>query len=269
VENCQLHRPDGTCLERTTHNDATPIGGSVAADGPVSSVTACRSKNEGVSVERRQAKAVRSLTKVLPQGTVVKAYGVGRANARMTRAAAGIIIGFAFVYAAVAVLTGRLLIPGLLLLALSISAVKPARGLGVTDHGITVVSTSAWNGQPKAVLGQVPLAVFSPQNVEHSGKRATRVRVGADVVRLRARDYERLSAAGVTDEGSAPVGATGWAGVPPVAPASGWQSPATAPPGWYPIEGDQYRRGYWTGTSWSSFVHWDGSSWVESVGSRS
>jgi hypothetical protein len=187
----------------------------------------------------------------------------------MTGVAAGIILGFAVLYAADAVLTGRLLLPGFLLLALFVSAVKPTRGLVVTDDSLTVVSTSAWNGRPKAIIGQVPVAVLSPQNVEHVGKRAIRVTVGSDIVRLRHRDYERLSAAEVLVQPTADH-TTGWSAVPSGGGAGGgWQGPTTAAPGWYPIEGDQYRRGYWTGTSWSSFIHWDGSSWIESVGSFS
>ena len=40
---------------------------------------------------------------------------------------------------------------------------------------------------------------------------------------------------------------------PPVAPA--------APPGWYPVNGDPYRLGWWDGAAWSRPLWWDGTAW--------
>jgi hypothetical protein len=194
-----------------------------------------------MSVERRQTKAIRRLSKLLPQGTVTQAYGAGRANARMTTAAAGIIIGFAILYALVAVLTRLLLIPGLPVFIVLLVAIRPMRGLAVTDTGIVVVAVSAWRGQPKTVLGQGPFASISSTNIRRVRKKVVRVTLGTDVVRLRVRDYERLRAA---------VDA---------------QGQASSEPGWYPVEDDQYRRGYWSGTSWTDYVRWDGTAWAETA----
>lgn len=207
-----------------------------------------------MSLERRQRRSLHALTHLLPAGTTVRAYGAGRANARMTGGAAGIIIGFAVVYALVAVLAGRLLLPGFVLLLLFVSSVKPVRGLAVTGDRIVVASTSAWNGRPKAVLTQLSVVVIAPRNVERLSRGAVRVSAGSDVVRLRARDYERLEAAAGTTGATMTEGAiVGGADIP--APV----------PGWYPVDNDEHHRGYWSGSAWVSFVRWNGSSWVEEV----
>jgi hypothetical protein len=200
---------------------------------------------------------VHSLAQLLPAGTTVRAYGAGRANARMTGAAAGIIVGFAVVYALVAILAGRLLLPGFLLLLLFVSSVKPLRGLAVTGDRMVVASTSAWNGRPKAVLTELPVAAIAPANVQRAGRGAVRVSVGSDVVRLRVRDYERLqAAAGTVDAPRAEAGGS--------AMVDGSGGPASVP-GWYPLDQDEYHRGYWSGSAWTSFVRWNGSSWVDEV----
>ena len=38
-------------------------------------------------------------------------------------------------------------------------------------------------------------------------------------------------------------------------------APPTAPPGWYPYPGDQPGTAWWSGTSWSHPMHWDGNAW--------
>jgi hypothetical protein len=40
--------------------------------------------------------------------------------------------------------------------------------------------------------------------------------------------------------------------------------PVVAPPGWYPVAGDPGRQGWWTGSSWSIVLRWDGQRWVAS-----
>jgi hypothetical protein len=175
----------------------------------------------------------------------------------MTGAAAGIIIGFAVVYALVAILAGRLLLPGFVLLLLIVSSVKPVRGLAVAGDKIVVASTSGWNGRPKAIVAQLPVAAVASRNVERLPRGAVRVRAGSEVVRLRAGDYQRLEAAA----GTAAATMTGGAGPATVA-AVAMEGPV---PGWYPVDDDEHHRGYWSGSAWSSFVRWNGSSWVEEV----
>lgn len=187
----------------------------------------------------------------------MRAYGAGRANARMTGGAAGIIIGFAVVYALVAVLAGRLLLPGFVLLLLFVSSVKPVRGLAVTGDRIVVASTSAWNGRPKAILTQLSVAAIRPPNVQRLSRGAVRVSAGSDVVRLRARDYERLEAAAGT--AGATMTQAGGSAID-----GGADIPAPVP-GWYPVDDDEHHRGYWSGSAWTSFVRWNGSTWVETV----
>jgi hypothetical protein len=224
----------------------------------------------GVSLERRQSKAVGFLVKVLPPGAAVRAYGAGWANARMTLAAASIIIGFATLYALVAVLAGRLLIPGIPVLILFVGAVKPMRGLAVMDDRIAVVSVSAWNAHPKSVLYEVPLTVMAPPLVHLTRKGVATVALGPDVVRLRSRDYQRLSAGfGTADSSAAYVGGPTPRTMDGHEGSGSIETPSavTAPAGWYPVAGDEYRRAYWTGTSWTDSVRWDGREWVTASGS--
>jgi hypothetical protein len=203
-----------------------------------------------MSSEKRQAKALSDLGRVLAPEVRARAYAAGRANARMTPQATYLVVGVLLLILVVAVATGRILIPGFLVLALFVSAIKPMRGIAVVDHGIVVVSTSAVNGKPKAVLGELPQAVLLPPHIHWVGTKAVRVPLGPDMVRLRARDYERLTGAlGVAPSEPAPV-AVG-------------SSPAPAEAGWYPMDGDRYRQGYWNGAAWTAVKHWNGDAWVD------
>ena len=73
------------------------------------------------------------------------------------------------------------------------------------------MATSGWNRRPTAALAQLSCAVLAPLNVQPAGRGAVRVTVGSDVVRLRARDDERLlvaaGGAGSSAAGHGPDGA--------------------------------------------------------------
>jgi hypothetical protein len=46
-----------------------------------------------------------------------------------------------------------------------------------------------------------------------------------------------------------------------IAPPPRGFAPLTVPPGWYPHPGDPTRATWWSGTTWSATVQWDGTSW--------
>ncbi|HEY5110226.1 MAG TPA: PrsW family glutamic-type intramembrane protease [Acidimicrobiales bacterium] len=50
---------------------------------------------------------------------------------------------------------------------------------------------------------------------------------------------------------------------PPPAPAAvpDLSAPPSAPPGWYPYGNDPTRTAWWSGTTWSAPVRWDGTAW--------
>jgi len=69
-----------------------------------------------------------------------------------------------------------------------------------------------------------------------------------------------------------PGAVTAWAGTPmpaggPVGPAMSVPAATAAPTpaGWYPVNGQPDRLGYFDGTGWTAFRHWDGQAWVEST----
>jgi hypothetical protein len=207
-----------------------------------------------MSSGKRQRKALDAVGRLLAPGVDVRAYGAGRANARMSTQVTYVIVGFLVLLVVVAVLTQRIYFPGVLLLAFFFSAVKPMRGVAVVDSGVVVLSLKAFDARPKAVLGELPHAVLLPPHIHRVGKRAVQVPLGPDVVKLRAHLYDSLVA-------SLPPSVT----TPD--PAYGAVSRPTAP-GWYPIGDDQYRQAYWNGSVWTDMKRWDGTAWVDAESSR-
>ncbi|HVC71746.1 MAG TPA: hypothetical protein VNC61_15940 [Acidimicrobiales bacterium] len=147
-----------------------------------------------MSSEKKQRKDLDSVGRLLPAGVGVRAYGVGRANARMSTRVTYVIVGFLMALVVVAVVTGRVFIPGVLVFVFFYSAIKPVRGIAVLDHVIVVVSVTATTARPKAVLGELPHAVLLPPHIHWLSDKAVQVPLGPDVVKVRAGDYERLSA---------------------------------------------------------------------------
>jgi hypothetical protein len=203
-----------------------------------------------MGTETKQRKALDVVDRLLPPGVTARAFGAGRANARMTPQVTYLIVGFLVLLVVVAVLTGRILIPGVLVFALFFSAIKPMRGVAVADTVVVVVSLSPVSGKPNTVLGELPHAVLLPPHIHWVGQKAVQLLLGPDVVKLRARDYERLIASlGANDPGYS-------------APSAGTAA------GWYPMNGDQYRQGYWNGSAWTAMKSWDGTAWADAVPSR-
>jgi len=147
-----------------------------------------------MSSETRRRRALDAMGRLLAPGVSVRAYGTGRANARMSAPVTYVIAVFLLLLVVVAVLTERIYVPGVLVFALFFSAIKPVRGVAVLDRTVVVVSVKTTTGKPKAVLGELPHAVLLPPHIHWVGKRAVQVPLGPDVVKLRARDYERLAA---------------------------------------------------------------------------
>jgi hypothetical protein len=213
-----------------------------------------------MSTERADKKARRSLSKVLPTGTSVRAYATGRANARMTQLAIGILVSFGVLFLLVAILADRIMFPGVLILLFFVSSIKPFRGCAVTETGVLLLKTRVSNHQPDKVIVEVPYAALFAPNPMPAGKRAIRVSLGPDIVRFRVVDYERLIASVTSAERELHSGVAQISFYGPSAVAG--PSSATVAPGWYPVGGNPYHQAYWDGHSWSQPQHWNGASWV-------
>ncbi|HXY27260.1 MAG TPA: hypothetical protein VEH82_03190 [Acidimicrobiales bacterium] len=146
-----------------------------------------------MSSARNRQRIETALAKALP-GSAVTGYAAGRANARLSSSATALILGFGLAFFLVAVLAGRLLIPGALLLLFFVGALKPFRGCAVTNSGVALLQTGAMHHRPTKVVTTVPLGCLLPPNITAVGARAVRVRVGPETVRLRRADYDRLVA---------------------------------------------------------------------------
>src|SRR5437899_13069451 len=103
---------------------------------------------------RSQERAAMTAARILGPTTTVREYAVGRAHARVNNAVIIILslLGAGF---AVTLLTGRILIPGLLVIALLVEQVRPARAVVVTDRGLVVLQRNLFNGRPTKVLASL------------------------------------------------------------------------------------------------------------------
>jgi len=121
-----------------------------------------------MSSPRRQRRIDAALAARLGSRGAVRAYAAGRANLRLS------------------------------------AACKPRRGCAVTDAGVLLLSTRVARHVPKTVLTEVPHGALFPPNISAAGRKAVRVNLGAEVVRLRRVDYERLTAV-VADGEKGPI----------------------------------------------------------------
>ncbi len=168
-----------------------------------------------LSTRARQKGTARS-TALLPPGTSVRAYTVGRAHARMTIRA--VVVGGLFVLGfLVALALGYLIIPGVLLVLVLVHEIRPPRAVVVTDQGIGIVSRSLWNGGPSKVLALLPLAPL--RTLVPSG--SATIDFGAERITLSRREFEMASTA---------ADAAGALRAPPPLLAPPGSSTAVAPP---------------------------------------
>ncbi|HEY7948599.1 MAG TPA: hypothetical protein VID75_13055, partial [Acidimicrobiales bacterium] len=65
-----------------------------------------------MSSETRRHKALDAMGPLLGPGVAIRAYAVGRANARMSTAVTYVIASFLLLLVVVAVLTGHIYVPG-------------------------------------------------------------------------------------------------------------------------------------------------------------
>jgi hypothetical protein len=143
---------------------------------------------------------------LLPTGSTLRSYVVGRGNARLTNQAIIVSSVFAAVFVLLLVVAHTIIFPGFLVLVYVIQVTRPPRGIALTDQGMALLSRSPWSGKPNGVLalvGPMPLT-------------ARQVMFGSESVTLSPAEMRLLTSAANTY----------WA--PPAAPPPG--SFGTAPP---------------------------------------
>jgi hypothetical protein len=107
--------------------------------------------------KRARAKGTKAAADLLPTGSHVRAYAIGRAHARLTTGS--VVVGGAFLIAVmVALMLGYVLLPGGLLVLFLFREVRPPRAVVVADMGLTVMNRSFWNGRPSRILAALPPA---------------------------------------------------------------------------------------------------------------
>lgn len=102
--------------------------------------------------ERTRAAHVRKVQQLLP-GAQVYQYVVGRGGPNPVYLSLGLIGIWLALIVVIAILTGLVVIPGILLFLLIQYALNPPQALVSCDRGFALVNRSLWNGKPTSVRG--------------------------------------------------------------------------------------------------------------------
>jgi hypothetical protein len=150
--------------------------------------------------QKTRTRQAETASRVLPAGTNVRTYVVGRANFRWTTGS--IVAGALFVgIFVVGLLLGRILIPGALLILYFFQTTRPPRGIAVTDQGFAYLERSFWTGKPSKLI-----ALLGPAQVVSSP-----LTFGPDRVTLSAKELDLLRQA----TNAPPFAAPQWSAPPP------------------------------------------------------
>jgi hypothetical protein len=176
---------------------------------------------------------------LLPPGTALRGYVVGRAHARVTNEAiiGGVIFAVAFI---VALMLGYVLIPGALLALYVFHQTRPPRAVAITDQGLAVLGRSMWNSKPNKVVALLPPARIGPASPSGS----VTVELGPERITFTNKEMRMLADATASMAPGAPMAYPG-AGSPMAPPAAtpypGTPSPMAPPatPGFGQAQGTQ------------------------------
>ncbi len=139
---------------------------------------------------RARVRGTTAATALLPPGTRVRGYAIGRGHFRMSTGAiiAGVLFAAAFI---VGLLLGRILIPGLLLVVYVVYEVRPPRAVVVTDESLAICNRSFWNGRPSKLLFVLPLAPLYSSSPSGS----VTLDLGPERITLQRREFDVAAAA--------------------------------------------------------------------------
>jgi hypothetical protein len=141
----------------------------------------------------RQRKAIQAATQLVGLPRSVRAYAAGRANFRWTTGAIATVCIFGVLFIGLALLAGRILLPGGLLLVYLSRAVRPPRGVAVVDNSLVVFALSFWNGRPRRVMQELPISML--RQLTGPNAKVVRLEAGDEVIRLSRRRFDLLQSA--------------------------------------------------------------------------
>ena len=191
---------------------------------------------------RRKRKNLAKAQKIIGPSTLVAAYGSGAGKARITRGFIILVSSYVAISLAVFVLAGIVLIPGLVVIIIGASLLRPRRGIAVTSSGLIILHESMLDASPNRVILSAPLASLSTTIRDGQGSVQTSVdlEMGAERIRLKRATFETLLLASRGFPGPDPYSRPG---------------PASLPgPAWFadPTGRNEYR--YWDGSAWTNHV---------------
>jgi hypothetical protein len=191
---------------------------------------------------KRKRKNLAKAQKIIGPSADVTAYGSGAGRARITRGFIILVCFYLAISVAVLVLTGRFLFPGLLLIIIGASLLRPRRGIAVTAGGLIVMHESMVDASPDRILMGAPLDALDTIIRDGNGAVQTSVdlEMGAERIRLKRATFETLLLASK----KMPVGV----------PHSS-HSPGMLPgPAWFPDPTRRHEYRYWSGSAWTNHV---------------
>ncbi len=142
--------------------------------------------------KRARDRGTSAAADLLPSGSHVRAYAIGRAHARLTTGS--IVAGAAFLIAfGVALLLGYVLVPSGLLAYYVFHELRPPRAIVVSDRGLTVMARSFWKDRPSAIVAALPLAPLHSSSPSGS----VTVALGLERITLSRNEFNILASAAV------------------------------------------------------------------------
>jgi hypothetical protein len=162
---------------------------------------------------------------LLPGATVVE-YAIGRSGPNPVVVALAILGGFIAFSVAIALATGAVVFPGILVFLIIHHYTSPPRGVAVCREGLAVTDRSLLNGKPNKLITRTSHGDLRP--VDQAGSR-TLIQIGPEQVWLTAKELEVVRRSShatggpvdspyATPPGMAPPTAPGSAGLPPIPP---------------------------------------------------
>lgn len=140
---------------------------------------------------RQRDKGARKAQELIPDGRVT-GYVIGRTGPHPVLVVGGILLLFVAASVAVAVATGQVVVPGVLVVLLLQHLVSPPRGLAVCDRGVALTDRSVLHGRPTKIVALTAFEGVQPRQVRLG---RAEVVVGQESVWLTSGEEERLRTA--------------------------------------------------------------------------
>ena len=189
---------------------------------------------------RKKRKNLAKAQKIVGPSTDVAAYGSGAGKARVTQGFIILVLCYLALSLLVYLASGIVLIPGLLLLIIGASLLRPRRGVAVTPRGLILMHESMLDASPNRILMGAPLGALDAHVQDANGAIQTSVdlEMGAERIRLKRATFETL----VLARSELPLGdpySGSWTGTMPTA-------------GWFPDPTGRNECRYWNGGVWTN-----------------